>query len=181
MYGRASVVNIATRYGLEGPGVESRCGRDLSHPSRPTHPASCTKGTGVSFPGIKQLMRGLNHPSSAEVKEREELYLYSPSGTTLPATERFLPSLFSWLPVDGRCHVFKLNLQPLSRSPLQVHYIHTPNLVPWSLKQVLLFNISTCFTEPLPSPFLSIPFSCNDHPDSHVPSISHLNYFNRNP
>jgi hypothetical protein len=132
MYGRARVVNIATRYGLEGPGVESRCGRDLSHPSRPTHPASCTKSTGVSFPWIKRLMRGLNHSSSAEVKERVELYLYSPSGTTLPATEWILPSLFSWLPVDGRCHVFKLNLQPLSRSPLQAHYLHTPQ--PRSLK-----------------------------------------------
>jgi hypothetical protein len=27
---------IATRYGLDGPGIESRCGRDLPHPSKPT-------------------------------------------------------------------------------------------------------------------------------------------------
>jgi len=30
-----SVVSIATRYGLEDPGIESRWGRDFPHPSRP--------------------------------------------------------------------------------------------------------------------------------------------------
>jgi hypothetical protein len=45
------------------------------------HPASYTMRTG-SFPGVKLLGRGVDHtsPSSAEVKERVELYLYSPSG-----------------------------------------------------------------------------------------------------
>jgi hypothetical protein len=33
---RDSVVGIATRYGLEGPGIEFRWGRDFSQPSRPT-------------------------------------------------------------------------------------------------------------------------------------------------
>jgi len=49
------------------------------------HPASCTMGTG-SFPGVKRLGCGVNHPppSSTEVKERVELYLYSPSGPSLP-------------------------------------------------------------------------------------------------
>jgi hypothetical protein len=32
--GRDSVVGIATRYGLDGPGIESRWGRDFSQPSR---------------------------------------------------------------------------------------------------------------------------------------------------
>ena len=40
--GRDSSVGIATRYGLEGPGIESWWGRDFLHPSRPalgpTHP-----------------------------------------------------------------------------------------------------------------------------------------------
>ena len=41
------------------------------------HPASYTMGTG-SFPGVKQPGRGVDHPppSSAEVKEKVELYLY---------------------------------------------------------------------------------------------------------
>jgi hypothetical protein len=33
--GRDSAVGIATRYELEGPEIESRCGRDFPHPSRP--------------------------------------------------------------------------------------------------------------------------------------------------
>jgi hypothetical protein len=33
--GRDSSVGIATRYGLDGPRVESSWGRDFSHPSRP--------------------------------------------------------------------------------------------------------------------------------------------------
>ena len=78
--GRDSSVGVATLYGLDRPGIESRWGRDFSHPSRPalgSHPASCTMGTGF-FPGAKG--RVVDHPptSTAEVKERVELYLYSP-------------------------------------------------------------------------------------------------------
>ena len=51
---------------------------------RGAHPASCTVGTG-SFPGPKRPGRGIDHPpSSAEVKESVELYLYSPSGPSWP-------------------------------------------------------------------------------------------------
>jgi hypothetical protein len=57
-----------------------------NRPDRPgAHPASCTIGTG-SFAGIKRPGRGVDHPppSSAEVTERVELYLYSPSGPSWP-------------------------------------------------------------------------------------------------
>jgi len=49
------------------------------------HPVSYTMGTG-SFPGVKRPGRGVDHPppSGAEVKDREELYLYSPSGASWP-------------------------------------------------------------------------------------------------
>ena len=53
--GPGSVVSIATAYGLGGPGIESRWGRDFPHLSRPdpeVHPASCTVGTG-SFLGVR--------------------------------------------------------------------------------------------------------------------------------
>ena len=33
--GLGSSVGIATGYGLDGPGIESRCGRDFPHLSRP--------------------------------------------------------------------------------------------------------------------------------------------------
>jgi len=77
--GRDSSVGIAKRYGLDCPRIESR--RDeIFHP-RPGRtcgpPASCTVGTGLSWPG-----RGVDYPplSSAEATERVVLYLYSVSG-----------------------------------------------------------------------------------------------------
>jgi len=54
--GRDSSVGIATRYGLDGPGIESRWGgATFSAPLQTgpgDHPASYTMGTG-SFPGDK--------------------------------------------------------------------------------------------------------------------------------
>jgi hypothetical protein len=44
-----SSVGIATGYGLDGPGIESRWGREFPPPSRPVlgaHPASFTMGIG---------------------------------------------------------------------------------------------------------------------------------------
>jgi hypothetical protein len=62
--GRDSSVGIVTRYGLDGPGIESRWGaRFFSHvlTGRGVHPAFCTVGIG-SFPGVKRPERGVNHP-----------------------------------------------------------------------------------------------------------------------
>jgi hypothetical protein len=50
--GPGSSVGIETGYGLDGPGMEFRWGRDFPHLSRPAHPASCTMGNG-SFPGVE--------------------------------------------------------------------------------------------------------------------------------
>jgi hypothetical protein len=49
------------------------------------HPASYTMGN-VSFPEVKRPGRGVDIPpsSSVEVKERVELYFYSPSGPSWP-------------------------------------------------------------------------------------------------
>ena len=49
-------------------------------------PCLLYNGYRVSFPGVKRLGHGDDHPtpSSAEVKERVELYLYSPSGPLWP-------------------------------------------------------------------------------------------------
>jgi len=83
--GRDGSVGIETRYGLDGPGIESRWwggGARFSAPVQTcpgVHPSSCTMGTG-SFPGVKRPGRGVDHPPpcSTEVKERVEPYLYSP-------------------------------------------------------------------------------------------------------
>ena len=52
--GPGSVVGIATGYGLDGPGIESRGARSSApvQTDPGAHPASCTMGTG-SFPGLK--------------------------------------------------------------------------------------------------------------------------------
>ena len=89
--GRDSSVCIATRYGLDGPEIESRWGARFSalvQTCPGAHSASYAMGTG-SFGGgrgVKRPGRGVNHPppSRAEVKERVELYLYSPSGPSWP-------------------------------------------------------------------------------------------------
>jgi len=53
--GQDSVVGIVTRYGLDGPGIESQWGARFSAPVQAgpgAHPASCTMGTG-SFLGVQ--------------------------------------------------------------------------------------------------------------------------------
>jgi len=59
--------------------VGARFSAPLRNGLRP-HPASYRMGTG-SFTGVKQMGRGIDHPlpSIAEVKDRVELYLNSPS------------------------------------------------------------------------------------------------------
>jgi len=76
-----SPVCTATGYGLDCQEIESRCGSRFSaplHTGPEAHPASYTTVTGSS-PGVKQPGRDVDHPppSSPEVKERVELYLYS--------------------------------------------------------------------------------------------------------
>ena len=87
---RDSAVGIATCYRLEGPGIESRWRRDFPHLSRPA--LGHTPDTG-SIHGVKRPGRDVDHPppSSAEVEERIELYLYSSSGPFWPILRRTLP------------------------------------------------------------------------------------------
>ena len=77
--GRHSAVGIATRYGLDGPQIESRWGATFQT-GPGAYPASCTMGTGF-FPGVKRPGRGADHapPSKCRGHQRVGLYLYSPS------------------------------------------------------------------------------------------------------
>ena len=85
-------VGIAIRYGLDGPGVESRSGEIFrTRPHRLCGPSSLLcNACRVSFSELKRSGRGVNHPhpSSAEVKETVELYFYSPSGPSCPVLGR---------------------------------------------------------------------------------------------
>ena len=85
--GRDSSVGMATRYGLDGPGIESRWRRDFPHPSRPAlGPTKPYNENRDSIPRVKRPGRGFNHPQpyTAEVKERAELHLSSPSRPSWP-------------------------------------------------------------------------------------------------
>jgi hypothetical protein len=61
---RDSAVGIATRYGLDGPAIETRLRRDFPHPSRtdlrPTQPSM--QWVPGSFPGVKRSGRGVDRP-----------------------------------------------------------------------------------------------------------------------
>jgi len=92
-----SAVGIVTRYRLGGPGIESRWGRDFPHLSRPalgpTQPT--TQWVPGHFPRGKAVRAWHWSPplSSAKIKERVELYLYSLSGTLWPVLGWTLPLL----------------------------------------------------------------------------------------
>ena len=103
--GPDSSVGTTTRYGLDGPGIESHCGRDFPHSSRPA--------LGPNQPPIKWVprlcwggkaagaWRWTPTPSSADVKERVELYLYSTSGPLWSVLGRNLPFPFHPFIIDS--------------------------------------------------------------------------------
>jgi len=83
--GHDSSVGIATRNGLDDPGIESRWGARFSAPVQTgpgAHSASCTLVTGSASAQVQRSGLALTtHPQTgAEVKERVELCLYSPLG-----------------------------------------------------------------------------------------------------
>ena len=97
-WGRDSSVGIVTCYGLDGPGIESRLWSEIfrTRPDRSWGPLSLLYNGYRVFRGgggVKQPGRGVDQPppSSAEVKERVELYLYSRSGPLWPVRGWTLP------------------------------------------------------------------------------------------
>jgi hypothetical protein len=92
--GRDSSVGIATRYGLDGPGIESRWRRGIPQLTRSALESSHPPITGYwVIPGGKAAEALLRPPTpcSAEVKERVQLYLYSPSRPSWSDLVRTLP------------------------------------------------------------------------------------------
>ena len=67
-------VGITTRYGLKGPGIESRWRARFSalvQTGPGAHPAFYTMGTG-SFPGVKRPGCGVDHPPHLALRLRKE-------------------------------------------------------------------------------------------------------------
>jgi hypothetical protein len=72
--GRDSSVGIKTRYGLDGPGIESRWEEGFSAPVQTgpgAHQASYTMGTG-SFPGVKRPGRSVDQPTHLAPRLKKE-------------------------------------------------------------------------------------------------------------
>ena len=85
--GRDSSTGIATRYGLNGPGIESRWVGEISRtrPDRPWGPRSLLYMWYRLISGDTVAGACVDYtPSSAEVEERVEIYLDCTSGPSSP-------------------------------------------------------------------------------------------------
>ena len=89
--GPARVVGIATGYGLEGPGIESRCGRDFPHLSRPA--LGPTQPPAQWVPGLS---RGIKSGRGVTLTPHPLLVPWSWKGRAIP----LLP-LWAVRPVQG--------------------------------------------------------------------------------
>jgi len=84
-----NTVGVATRYGLDGLGIESRWGEIFrTRPDRPWGPPCFLyNGYRVSFPGVKRPGRGVYHPPLLAPRlKKEQIY------TSIPPLG--LPGLF---------------------------------------------------------------------------------------
>jgi len=101
-----NVGGIATRYGMDSPGVESQWQATFTATVQTdpgAHPVSGTMGTGILFWGVKQSGPGANKSTAfrAEVNGRVELYLYPRLGLHGLFWGKFYPLLISvW---SGHC------------------------------------------------------------------------------
>jgi hypothetical protein len=105
MSGPDSSVGMATGYRLDGLGIESRCGRDFPHLSRPAlgPTQSCTMGTG-SFLGVNSGwgVTVTSHPLLVPLVMKEQSYTSTPPMGRTACTEpqclysRAIPLLPLW-------------------------------------------------------------------------------------
>ena len=105
--GSGSSVGIATNYGMDGTGIESRWGRDFPpvQTAPGAHPASCRMGTG-SFPGVKcgRSVCWPLTPFQCRGHGRVELYLSPPSGSHRACNGITLPlPLYHTLQSHAKC------------------------------------------------------------------------------
>ena len=126
--GRDGVIGLATRYGLDGPGIES-WGSEVfrTRPDRPWGPFSLQyNGYRDSFPGVKLPGRGVDnpHPSSAEVKERVG-HLCSSSGRSWPHLRWTLPSPLPYKPTGSANIQTFIRAQDLVRDHVRNEFLAT--------------------------------------------------------
>ena len=136
--------NKRTRSGSTVRGLNPGVGETFcTRPDRPWDPPSLLyNGYPVSFLAAKRQGRGVNHPhpSSAEVTERVELYLYSPSGPSWHALGWNLYNKSSKSRVGTKHNNNKIRSDPSSCSGCGKGSILTTSrhcLIAWVLKEFL--------------------------------------------
>ena len=118
--GRGSSIGIATNYGLEGPGIEARWGRDFPHLPRPALGPTQPPIQWVPGPSREWSGRCL---ALAEVEGRVELYICSPSGPSWPVlgwTAR-VNSMWHW---TSLCN-FSLGFRSIYSHTFCLQYSHS--------------------------------------------------------
>ena len=101
--GRGSSVGIAIRYGLDGPGIESRGGARFSAPVQPgpgAYAASSTTDT-RSFPGVKRPGGGVDHPPYLSRRLKKEFSCTSTPPMDLRGLFRVNSTLIFYLSTTG--------------------------------------------------------------------------------
>jgi hypothetical protein len=96
---------VATGWKVRGSNA-GRCDIFRTRPTRHWSPSSLLYNKyRISFLRAKRPGRGVNHPhpSSAKVKERVELYLYSSAGLSLPVPSRAIYFINTYTKVAGCC------------------------------------------------------------------------------
>ena len=107
---------------MDGPGIESRWGRDFPHPSRPalgpTQPP--VEGVPSLSAGVKRPGRGADHspPSKRPGQEKVELYLYSPSGPSWPVIGSTFTFTFYNQYVLKVLYIYKVETTAVSRASI---------------------------------------------------------------
>jgi hypothetical protein len=125
--GRDSSVGIATRYGLDGPGIESRWRRIFrTRPDRPWGPPSLLYNRYRVLLGVKRPGRGVDHPPHLAPRSNKEWSYTStpPVGLRGLFYGELYPYLYQWRIKPSTCSVpgflFHANFQLIQ---LQWFYI----------------------------------------------------------
>jgi len=100
--GRDSVVDIATRYGLDGPGIESRWEGEIFpfRPDRILGPPSLLHNGHRVFTGVKRSGLGFDQPPPSTVEDKERVELWA----IVACSKLKLAFTFTRLQIDSEAH-----------------------------------------------------------------------------